>query len=284
MTDLPIALALTAGTVAAFNPCGFAMLPAYLSMLVAGEPPRGAGGVWRRGPVVRAVMLSAAMTAGFVTVFGLFGLVVTPLAAVAGTVLPWVTIVIGVVLVGLGGWLLAGRSLFVRVPGLAARPAMSARSLYGYGIAYAVASLSCTVGPFLAVTSASLTSGGVAGGLAVFAAYALGMGLVVALLSLAVALTREAVLFRVRRSLPHVYRLSGVLLVLAGLYVTYYGWYELRVFGGGDPDDPVVGGVTAVQGTISGWLETVGAVPVAGAAAALVAILLIRSRRARRPG
>ncbi|MFD2357488.1 hypothetical protein ACFSTC_61775 [Nonomuraea ferruginea] len=45
MTDLPIALALTAGTVAAFNPCGFAMLPAYLSMLVAGEPPRGAGGV-----------------------------------------------------------------------------------------------------------------------------------------------------------------------------------------------------------------------------------------------
>ncbi|MFD2357489.1 hypothetical protein ACFSTC_61780 [Nonomuraea ferruginea] len=92
---------------------------------------------------------------------------------------------------------------------------MSARSLYGYGIAYAVASLSCTVGPFLAVTSASLTSGGVAGGLAVFAAYALGMGLVVALLSLAVALTREAVLFRVRRTLPHVYRLSGVLLVLA---------------------------------------------------------------------
>ncbi|MDA0632377.1 cytochrome c biogenesis CcdA family protein [Nonomuraea sp. MCN248] len=282
MADLPLVLALTAGTVAAFNPCGFAMLPAYLTLLVSGTPPRAAGGVWHRGPVVRAVLLSAAMTAGFVTVFGLFGLVVTPLAAVAGTVLPWVTIVIGIVLVVLGGWLLAGRSLPVRVPGVSARPARSARSLYGYGVAYAVASLSCTVGPFLAVTSASLTSGGVAGGLAVFAAYALGMGLVVALLSLAVALTKEAVLFRVRRSLPHVSRVSGVLLVLAGLYVTYYGWYELRVFGGGDPDDPVVGTVTGVQGTISGWMEAGGAVPVAGAAAVLVTILLIRSRRARR--
>ncbi|MFG1945988.1 cytochrome c biogenesis CcdA family protein [Nonomuraea sp. NPDC048826] len=283
MADLPVALAVTAGVVAAFNPCGFAMLPAYLTMLVAGEPPRGAGGAWRRGPVVRAALLSAAMTAGFVTVFGLFGLVVTPLAAVAGAVLPWVTVVIGLVLTALGCGLLAGRSLLLRVPAVTARPGASARSLYGYGLAYAVASLSCTVGPFLAVTSASLASGGTAGGLAVFAAYALGMGLVVTLLSLAVALTREAMLFRVRRALPYVSRLSGALLVLAGLYVAYYGWYELRVLRGGDPDDPVVGAVTAVQGAVAGGFEALGPVTLAAAVAALAAVLLIRTRRTRDP-
>jgi cytochrome c-type biogenesis protein len=281
VAELPVALAVTAGIVAAFNPCGFAMLPAYLTILVAGEAPRRAGGAWRRGPVLRAVLLSAAMTAGFVTVFGLFGLVVTPLGVVAGGVLPWVTVVIGVVLAGLGVWLLTGRSLPVRGPSVTARPAASARSLYGYGLAYAVASLSCTVGPFLAVTSASLASGGPAGGLAVFAAYALGMGLVITLLSLAVALTREAVLFRVRRAVPHVSRVSGGLLVLAGLYVTYYGWYELRVLGGGDPGDPVVGPVTGAQGAVSAWLESAGPVPllVAAVAAALL-VTILRSRRA----
>nr|BFE88443.1 hypothetical protein GCM10020093_110440 [Planobispora longispora] len=35
--DLPLALALAAGTVAAFNPCGFAMLPAYLTMLIVDD-------------------------------------------------------------------------------------------------------------------------------------------------------------------------------------------------------------------------------------------------------
>jgi cytochrome c biogenesis protein CcdA len=276
--DLPIALAVTAGTVAAFNPCGFAMLPAYLAVLVA-DPSRARA--WRR-----ALVLSGAMTAGFVTVFGLFGLAVTPLAVSVGAYLPWVTIVIGVVLLGLGAWSLTGRTLLVRTPKLATgRPATSVASLFGYGLSYAVASLSCTIGPFLAVVSASLAGGGVLGGLAVFVAYALGMGLVVAVLSLAVALAREAMVARLRRVLPHVPRIGGALLVLAGLYVVHYGWYELRVFGGGSADDPVVGAVTAVQGAVSGWLEGVGAGWIAVALVVLlgVALGLRRLRSGRAP-
>jgi cytochrome c biogenesis protein CcdA len=279
--DLPLALALTAGLVAAFNPCGFAMLPAYLSLLLAGD------GDTRRGPVPRALALSAAMTAGFVTVFGLFGLVVTSLAVSLGRYLPWVTIVIGVVLLGLGAWLLTGRELLLRTPRLAGgRPTTSPASLYAYGLSYAVASLSCTVGPFLAITSASLTSGGVLGGLAVFVAYALGMGLVVTLLSLAVALARAAAVTRLRRILPYVSRISGGLLLLAGLYVAYYGWYELRVFSGAATGDPVVGAVTAVHGTVSTWVETLGAAWIALALTVLVlgalALRTIRRGAARR--
>ncbi|MGN9787389.1 cytochrome c biogenesis CcdA family protein [Nonomuraea sp. ZG12] len=296
--DLPIVLALTAGTLAAFNPCGFAMLPAYLAMLVAGppedrpeDPPEDQSDgpsdgppatVWWRGPVGRAVLLSASMTAGFVTVFGLFGLVVTPLAVSIGSYLPWVTIVIGLALTGLGGWLLANRTLLVRVPKLATgRPAMSVPALYGYGLTYAVASLSCTIGPFLAVISASLSGSGLLGGLAVFVAYALGMGLVVTVLSLAVALARQTAVARLRRVLPYVSRLSGALLVAAGLYVAYYGWYELRVFGGGDTDDPLVSAVTTAQGVVSGWLEALGPGGITLVLAVLLAVLLLTGRRAR---
>ncbi|MEO3803131.1 cytochrome c biogenesis protein CcdA [Nonomuraea sp. B1E8] len=251
--DLPLALALTAGTVAAFNPCGFAMLPAYLTLLINDEETT------RRGPVGRALMLSAAMTAGFVTVFGLFGLAVTALAVSVGGYLPWASLVIGVVLVGLGLWLLSGRELLLRLPGLATgRPTTSPLSLYGYGLSYAVASLSCTVGPFLAVTSASLSGGGLLGGVAAFAAYGLGMGMVIAVLSLAVAFARAAVVARLRGLLPYVSRASGGLLTLAGLYVVYYGWYELRVFAGADADDPIVNTATAVQATIANWLGGLG--------------------------
>ncbi|WP_248962104.1 cytochrome c biogenesis CcdA family protein [Sphaerisporangium perillae] len=274
--DLPLALAFTAGTVAAFNPCGFAMLPAYLTMLIADD------GRDRRGPLVRALVLPAAMTAGFVTVFGLFGLAVTALAVSAGRYLPWATLVIGALLIGLGAWLLSGRELLVRLPGLATgRPTASPLSLYGYGLSYAVASLSCTVGPFLAVTSASVAGGGLVGGASAFVAYALGMGLVVAVLSLAVALTRAAAVARLRRILPYVSRAGGGLLVLAGAYVLYYGWYELRVLDGGSAEDPIVGAATAVQGLISGRLATLGAGWVVVALAFLLAggVLVLRGLR-----
>ncbi|MEV1144506.1 hypothetical protein AB0I76_12585, partial [Micromonospora sp. NPDC049799] len=48
MTDAPYGLALGAGLLAAVNPCGFALLPAYLSMLVLGDGPAD-----RRGPLGR---------------------------------------------------------------------------------------------------------------------------------------------------------------------------------------------------------------------------------------
>ncbi|WP_157246946.1 cytochrome c biogenesis CcdA family protein [Nonomuraea typhae] len=263
MNDLPLALAVTAGSVAAVNPCGFALLPAYLSMLPAGD----------RGGVRRALGCSVAMTAGFVTVFGLFGLVVTPLALLLGRYLPWVTIAIGLAPLALGGRLLSGHELLLRVPALRT----GNLSQYGYGLSYAVASLSCTVGPFLALTSASLTGGGVLGGLAVFVAYALGMGLVITLLSLAVALARGAAVARMRRILPHVPRISGALLVLAGLYVAYYGWYELRVFAGAAAQDPIIGTVTRLQGAVTGWLETLGPAWTALALAVLLHVAIGRS-------
>ncbi|MFE3448317.1 cytochrome c biogenesis CcdA family protein [Nonomuraea sp. NPDC059194] len=277
--DLPLALALTAGALAAVNPCGFALLPAYMAMLLADDADA------HHGPVPRALKLSAAMTGGFLTVFGLSGLVLTPLAISVGKYLPWLTIVIGLVLAALGLWLLSGRELSPRTPKLATgRPAMSVGSLYGYGLSYAVASLSCTVGPFLAVVSAALVSGGMLGGLTIFVAYALGMGLVVALLSLAVALARSAVVGGLRRVLPYVSRIGGGLLLLAGLYVAYYGWYELRVFAGASTGDPIVGAARAVQRTVAGWVAAMGVgwIAVGLAVVVLAAFFLGRSRTGSR--
>ncbi|MFD0857139.1 cytochrome c biogenesis CcdA family protein [Actinomadura adrarensis] len=245
-----VSLALAAGLVAAFNPCGFALLPSYLTLLISGD---GAGaGVWR------ALRLSTAMTAGFVTVFGVFGIVIAVLTTSIQRYLPWVTVVIGVALVVLGVALLSGRELLLRVPRLSVGgPSGSLVALYGYGASYAVASLSCTVAPFLAVTGLA-GGGGFGTGLAAFVAYGIGMGLVVGALSMLVALAHESVVGRTRRILPYVSRISGGLLLAAGIYVTYYGWYELRVNAGAGADDPIVGAVTELQGMVTRWIEQLG--------------------------
>ncbi|MGH3464333.1 MAG: cytochrome c biogenesis CcdA family protein [Kribbellaceae bacterium] len=269
MDGVPLGLALAAGTLAVVNPCGFALLPAYASMLVLGGEPH------RRGVAVgRALAFAAAMTAGFVLVFGIFGLA---LASVAGPIqerLPWFTVVLGLVLAASGGWLVAGRTL--PGPRIATRggPALtrSLTSMTFFGIAYALASLGCTIGPFLVTVVASFRTGSVVDGVAVFGAYAVGMGIVVAAVSIAVALARSSVVGVLRRVSRLVSRLAGLLLMVAGGYVAYYGWYEIRLQRGAGTDDPVIEAAATVQRWLAAGLDRIG---VLGAALALFALLLI---------
>jgi cytochrome c biogenesis protein CcdA len=255
MADVPLALAVAAGTLAAVNPCGFALLPVYLSTLVLGDDDAaGLAGSARGRAVGRALVSAGAITLGFAGVFGVFGLALTPVAGAVQRHLPWFTVILGVALVVAGGWLLAGRHL----PGLTALagrgPAVtrSLPSMVAFGAAYALASLGCTIGPFLAIVVSSFRAGSTPDGIALFLAYAAGMGLVVGAAALLTALARGSLVRRVRGLTPLLSRLGGAVMVLAGGYVAYYGWYELRVLDGGDPADPVI----EAAGEVQGWLAT----------------------------
>ncbi|MDP7721367.1 cytochrome c biogenesis CcdA family protein [Mycobacterium sp. TY814] len=282
MNDALIGLAFAAGLVAALNPCGFAMLPAYLLLVVRGRQP--VGPVTAAG---RALAATLGMALGFMTVFGVFGALTISAATTVQRYLPYATVVIGVMLIALGGWLLSGRELTALAP-FGPRWAPSARlgSFYGYGISYAIASLSCTVGPFLAVTGAGLRGGSVLGSVAVYASYIAGLTLVVGALAVAAATARSTLVARMRTVLPFVNRLSGVLLVLVGAYVTYYGVYEVRLFDAkGNPDDAVIAAAARVQGAIAGWVHEHGGLPwVVALTVALAAVLAgtwYRRRRGR---
>jgi cytochrome c biogenesis protein CcdA len=246
MLEGPFGLAVAAGMAATLNPCGFALLPAYLAAFVGEDHQPGIGSV------PRAFAVSGALTAGFVVVFGLFGAVISPLAVSVEQYLPWATIVIGIALVSLGGWLLAGRELVLHLPKLnrGGRDG-SLASMFLFGVSYAIASLSCTIGPFLAVTSSTFSSSNVASGIGVFVAYALGMGAVVTALTVGVALARAGLVGRLRAALPYMSRFSGALLVVAGAYVAWYGWFEIRTLSGGDGSDPIVQRAVELQS----WLQ-----------------------------
>ena len=254
-----LGLAFGAGMVAALNPCGFAMLPAYLALVVRGED---AG---RLTALARALAATAAMAVGFVAVFGIFGLLTISAASTVQRYLPYVTVVIGIMLVALGVWLVTGRDLVM--PGWLGRgprwaPTARLASMFGYGVSYAIASLSCTVGPFLAVTGASLRGGTALQSMSVYLAYAAGITLVVGALAVATAFASSALTERIRRVLPFVSRLGGALLILVGLYVGYYGLYEVRLFAAnGNPRDPVVAAAGRLQGALAGWVYRQGAWP-----------------------
>jgi cytochrome c biogenesis protein CcdA len=244
--------------VATFNPCGFAMLPAYLSYFLGLENARETESR-ADATVMRALAVGAAMTAGFVVVFGVLGLVLDPILSSIIDKLPWLTIVLGVVLVILGIRLLMGREITVSLPKISKGPeGRELGSVFVFGISYALVSLSCTLSLFIAAISTVIDQQNFFIGLGAFIAYALGMGLVLIVLTLAIALARQGVVKKMRGVLPYINRISGVLLVLAGFYVAYYGWYELRVLNGNTSGGGIAGWMFNLNGRITQWINDVG--------------------------
>ena len=249
------------GLVAAFNPCGFALLPAYLGYFIGveqSEDARPSSGAQALGAMLRAMVVALTLTAGFVVVFGAFGALFETVLS-QGTVLDrigYVTIAIGAIMALLGLWLLAGRAINLRLPKMSrGTGSRGLGSVFMFGVSYAVVSLSCTIGLFIAAVAASFSADGVANGTANFVAYGVGMGAVITFLTLALALARSSVVPAMRRMFRWINPVSGLVLIASGVYVANYGWWELQVI-----DDPLASNVfvekfTEFQAAVSNWID-----------------------------
>lgn len=220
---LPFGYAFGAGMVATVNPCGVLLLPSLVAFYLGGEGESGLSVPQRAG---KALLLGTVATLGFVTIFAVVGLVIGAGGRALAGAFPIGGLAVGVLLAGLGTWLaVSGRGLGI----LAASRAMGhvqfaddLRSLFVFGVAYAVTSLACTLPIFLVVAGSALAAGGPIAAAGQFISYALGMGAVLTTIILGAAFFQAAVQRFLRRVVPYVHRLSAAFLLGAGLFMVYY--------------------------------------------------------------
>ncbi|GAC1583344.1 MAG: hypothetical protein NVS3B24_22000 [Candidatus Dormibacteria bacterium] len=224
---LPLGYAFGAGMVSAVNPCGFALLPGYLGLFLGDRSGEG-DGLSAAERVKRALLVGVTVTASFVLLFGVAGLALSLSGYVLIGAFPWIGLVIGMLLLLLGGFMLGGSHLYSSLgPRLAGRLGGRARQggiggYAAYGLAYGAASLGCTLPIFLAVVGSGLTAGGPLRGLGQFVLYALGMGFVLSILTLAAVGVKGTAFGAVRRMGAIVEPMSALLMVIVGAYVVYY--------------------------------------------------------------
>ncbi len=281
MIDWDLAtFALGAGLVAAVNPCGFAMLPAYLSYFLGLEGDREDVDSGRT--IVRAIVVGLTLTAGFVLFFGLIG-VLTQTVIDAGTVerrIPYATLSFGVLMVPLGIAMFLGFEPRISLPKMnRGTGSRELPSIFMFGVSYAVVSLSCTAPIFFGTVIGSFTSDGAVDGISVFIAYALGMSLVIMVLTLGMALGRNSIATNLRRVLPYVNKVSGVLLVIAGVFLTLYGWWEIQVLDDPTSSNWVVDRSLDLQNRVQTWVLNSGETRLALAAALIVAAAVLWATR-----
>ena len=227
--ELPFALAFTAGLVATVNPCGFAMLPAYLAYFLGMEGEARPGAARTIG---RSLVVGAVVSAGFITVFGIAGVLITlGVQAVVGA-LPWAAMVVGVGVAILGVAMLGGFELTATLPKVGGTgPGSGLGGVYVFGLSYAVASLSCTLPIFLVVVAGTIPQLGFVSGVLTFLVYGLGMSMLLVVVTLALAFGKQALVGWLRRSAQHVNRVSGGILLLAGAYIVWF-WATTLASGG----------------------------------------------------
>ena len=280
---VPLTIALVAGALSTLNPCGFPLLPSFLSFYVGADERRLPRAADR---MLQGLVVGLSVTVGYVGVFALVSLPITYGARVVADALPWLGAAIGVVLGAVGLLVLSGRA--VSLSPLSRIPLVRERRLATmvlFGAAYGTASLGCALPLFLALIGTSLSSDGRGGAVGVFLAFGTGIAVMLTAVSLAAALAREGLAARLRRLLPYVTRATGALLILAGAYLTYY-WLRLELGPNATlADDPVVGFGTRFTARLQSLAAGEGELVLLAAAAAVVLALawsIVSGRRGRR--
>lgn len=217
--SLVLAFAFGAGLVSPLNPCGFALLPAFFGYQLGSQAQHRdtplAARLWR------ALATGGAVSAGFAGVLVSAGLLVALGLRPLLRFVPFAAVVIGVVLVGAGVAVLAGRRISLSGLGRlgALRDSESSSGLLAFGAGYAVASVACTLAILLAVVGQALTTGSFPRMLAVLAAYGAGAATLLTALAVSTAVAGSVLSTRLRRALPFMQPFAGVLLVLSGVYL-----------------------------------------------------------------
>ncbi len=274
----PLLFAFVAGMVATVNPCGFAMLPAYVSMFLGGDEGEDASPGTFTG-----LRVGITVTLGFLALFSVVGLLVSFGLRRMLDYVPWAALAIGLALFVLGVAVLRGYHLTYRVISVKKNKGRSTLAMSGFGVAFGIASISCTLPIFLAVVGLSTRSTNLISGWLVFVAYAAGMGVVLTAIAVALATSREVLVARMRRVLPYVERIGGVLLVASGLFIVYYWGVLLTVAPG---QGSILYRPISFVSSLSAWFTNrIGGAPVPWAlslVAVVAAGVVARSIRRRR--
>ena len=213
------------GLLAAVNPCGFVLLPTYLMYFlgVSGRPGT------QRATVRRALLVSAALSAGFMTIFIIVGGVSRLFTDWLNQNAKYVSLLIGVALVILGIAMLFGYRLPFSTPKLeTGKRDQTVASMYVFGLAYAIASIGCTIGPFSATVLGTIDTDGFFQGIIAIILYGLAMSLLITTLTVTLALAQGGLLKSLRIGMTYVEIASAVIMILSGLYLTWYWFNDIR--------------------------------------------------------
>ncbi len=270
-----LSLSFIRGLIASINPCGFVLLPTYLMYFMGVS---AANGEMQKAPISKALYVGSMVSAGFLAVFFTIGAVTQFWTQTLLDNAKYATLVIGILFIVLGVAMLFGFKLPIGTMQLdTGERDRTMRAMFLYGVAYAVASLGCTLPLFMTTLFQTGESKGYWAGVANVVMYALGMAVVVISLTLALAAANQGFVRWLKSKMQYVEMVSGAFVLLSGTYLLwYFYWVDVR-----EESDPITDAVDRLQQRVQNWLNSnwqIVAVVLGGVILAGVAYAMMRER------
>ena len=263
------------GVLAAVNPCGFVLLPTYLIFFLGTreEPNLKTGERLRR-----ALVVSSGISIGFLAIFFVIGVISRLFTQWIELNAKYASLAIGIVLVIGGARMLTGWTPKFAVPQLGGVQTKTFRATVVYGVAYAVASIGCTIGFLTTAVFGSIALHGFVSGVLSILLYGLGMAMLVTALTVSLAFAKTGLLTIVKNQLHLIQRLGAIFVTLTGFYLVFY-WYaaisETR-------SASFVTRIERWQTRVASFLQQQGAFRLAVVLTIVVAMAVVASRRKAR--
>lgn len=269
--DFPYSFIL--GVMAAVNPCGFVLLPTYLLYYLGTELNRET-----ESPAVtlrRGLSVGAAVSSGFIALFLVVGIITRGFTKVIQDNADYASLVIAIALIAMGIAMLSGWKPSIAQPNMAINKQRTWRNMFVFGIAYAIASLGCTIPLLITAVLGSFGRDGYVSGVISVVLYGLGMGLLVTSLTVALAFARFGLVSIIKRGFPIFDKVASLAVLLTGVYLAWY-WFGAITK---RESDVATGFVEDLQNKVTSFLDKSGAYVLAAIFVSIIATALVVIRR-----
>lgn len=207
------------GILAFLAPCAVALLPGYIVAFISRNSKQNPSTAKR---LYRGLKLALLSILGILAVYAVAGILIIVAAQVLKDYMMWVAMGMGAVLIIMGIAMVWGKDISFSVNMNNATDKTEVVEALVFGVAYAIGALGCLFPLFLVVATQAMAAPSAWLGASYIGAYFVGIsGMMIATILLS-TFAKNWLMKYLRKILPHMERITGGLLVLAGAYVIYY--------------------------------------------------------------
>jgi cytochrome c biogenesis protein CcdA len=263
------------GVLAAVNPCGFVLLPTYLVFFLG---TREESELATSERMRRALVVSSGISIGFLAIFFVIGVISRLFTQWIELNAKYASLAIGIVLVIGGARMLSGWTPKFAMPQIGGVQTKTFRATVIYGVAYAVASIGCTIGFLTTAVFGSIALHGFISGVFSILLYGLGMAMLVTALTVSLAFAKTGIVTVIKNRLYIIQRLGAILVTLTGIYLVLY-WYAAI---SEEKSTSFVTRIERWQTSVASFLQQQGAYRLAIVLTLIVTVAIVASRRKTR--
>ena len=263
------------GVLAAVNPCGFVLLPTYLIFFLG---TREETELTTSERMRRALVVSSGISIGFLAIFFVIGVISRLFTQWIELNAKYASLAIGIVLVIGGARMLTGWTPKFALPQIGGVQTKTFRATVIYGVAYAVASIGCTIGFLTTAVFGSIALHGFISGVFSILLYGLGMAMLVIALTVSLAFAKTGIVTMIKNRLHIVQRLGAIFVTITGIYLVLY-WYAAI---SEERSTSFVTRIERWQTSVASFLQQQGAYRLAIVLTLIVTVAIVVSRRKTR--